>query len=81
MRVLGRQLRLRPLTGALVSKSAGSGGSLVTQNLIGYTDTFTAGSTGYVHDGARWYNPQIGAFQTQDTNSYLANPTDGNRYA
>jgi RHS repeat-associated protein len=71
--------------GALVSKSAGSGGSLVTQNLIGYTgqltDTFTAGSTGYVHDGTRWYNPQIGAFQTQDTSSYLANPSDGNRYA
>jgi RHS repeat-associated protein len=40
-----------------------------------------AGSTGYVHDGARWYNPQIGAFQTQDTNSYLANLANGNRYA
>ena len=47
--------------GALIAKSAGSGGSLVTQNLLGYTgaltDTYAAGTTGYVHDGARWYNP------------------------
>ena len=71
--------------GSLASKSAGSGGSLVTQNLIGYTgsltDTYTAGSTGYIHDGARWYNPQTGAFAGQDTGSYLNNPANGNRYA
>jgi RHS repeat-associated protein len=71
--------------GALVSKSAGSGGALVTQNLLGYTgaltDAFAAGSTGYVHDGARWYNPKTGAFAGQDTSSYLANPANGNRYA
>jgi RHS repeat-associated protein len=71
--------------GTLSAKSAGSGGSLVTQNLIGYTgaltDTYTAGSTGYVHDGARWYNPATGIFTSQDTNSYLANPANGNRYA
>ena len=71
--------------GTIASKSAGSGGSLVTQNLLTYTgaltDTFTAGSTGYVHDGARWYNPQTGAWAGQDTNSYLNNPANGNRYA
>jgi RHS repeat-associated protein len=71
--------------GALATKGAGSGGSLVTENLIGYTgaltDTFTAGSTGYIHDGARWYNPGTGAFNSQDANSYLANPANGNRYA
>ncbi len=69
--------------GLPLSKSAGSGASLATQNHLGYTgaltDTYTAGSTGYVHDGARWYNPLIGAFERQDTNGYLANPSDGNR--
>jgi len=71
--------------GALASKSAGSGGTLVTSNLLGYTgaltDAFAAGSTGYVHDGARWYNPKTGAFAGQDTSSYLASPANGNRYA
>jgi RHS repeat-associated protein len=70
---------------ALAAKSAGSGGSLVTQNLIRYTgaltDTYTSGSTGYVHDGAGWYNPATGIFTGQDSNSYLANPANGNRYA
>jgi RHS repeat-associated protein len=71
--------------GALAAKSAGDGGSLVTQNLIGYTgaltDTFTKGSTGYVHDGARWYNPQTGEFAGQDAGSYLASPANGNRFS
>jgi RHS repeat-associated protein len=71
--------------GSLAAKGAGLGGSLVTENLIGYTgaltDTFTAGSTGDVHDGARWYDPATGAFNTQDANSYLGSPSNGNRYA
>ena len=71
--------------GFQVSRSAGSGGSLYTQNLLGYTgaltDNYAAGTTGYVHDGARWYDPISGSFQSQDTNSYLDNPADGNRYA
>jgi RHS repeat-associated protein len=33
------------------------------------------------HDGNRWYEAATGAFTTEDTNSYLANPADGNRYA
>jgi RHS repeat-associated protein len=37
--------------------------------------------TSNVHDGARWYDPKTGAFAGQDTNSYLANPANGNRYA
>jgi RHS repeat-associated protein len=45
------------------------------------TDTFTTGSTGYVHDGARWYDPATGNFTAQDINSYLGNPANGNRYA
>jgi RHS repeat-associated protein len=71
--------------GTLTAKSAGNGGSLVTQNLIGYTgeltDTYTSGSTGYIHDGTRWYNPRTGSFASQDANSYLADPANGNRFA
>ena len=71
--------------GNLASSSAGSGGSLLTQNLIGYTgsltDTFNPGSTGYIHDGARWYSTMTSAWTSQDTSSYLDNPANGNRYA
>lgn len=63
----------------------GGMGSMASDNLIGYTgaltDTFTVGSTGYVHDGDRWYNPSTGTFISQDANSYLASPGEGNRYA
>ncbi|MCW2933976.1 MAG: hypothetical protein JWM19_4938 [Actinomycetia bacterium] len=62
-----------------------SAGNLVNENLIGYTgdlaDDMTAGSTGYVHDGSRWYDSATGAFTSQDASSYLSNPTNGNRYA
>jgi RHS repeat-associated protein len=37
--------------------------------------------TGYVHDGARWYDPASGGFSAQDANSYLGSPSNGNRYA
>jgi RHS repeat-associated protein len=57
-------------------------------NLIGYTGALTdpapdqgAPSTGYAHLGNRWQNPATGTFTTQDTNSYLDSPADGNRYA
>jgi RHS repeat-associated protein len=71
--------------GQITSANSGAGANIVKDNLIGYTgaltDTFTAGSTGYVHDGARWYDPATGNFTTQDTNSFLGNPANGNRYA
>jgi RHS repeat-associated protein len=59
------------------------------ENLIGYTGALTdlstdvtgIASTGYVHLGNRWYNPATGSFTTQDTNSYLSDPANGNRYA
>jgi RHS repeat-associated protein len=41
----------------------------------------SVGSTGYAHDGNRWYDPATSAFTTEDANSYLASPADGNRYA
>ena len=60
-------------------------GTDASDNLIGYTgqlsDTSTGASTLYVHDGDRWYSPNTGSFTTQDTNSYLDNPENGNRYA
>jgi RHS repeat-associated protein len=69
------------LYGALTADS----GTLASDNLIRYTgaltDIFTAGSTGYVHDGNRWYDPETGAFASQDANSYVASPANGNRYA
>ena len=60
-------------------------GTNAADNLIGYTgqlaDTGTGAATLYTHDGNRWYSPNTGNFTTQDTNSYLSNPQNGNRYA
>jgi RHS repeat-associated protein len=61
-------------------------GSDARDNLLLYTgaltDPFgTGATTGYVHDGNRWYSPATGNFTTQDTNNYLANPADRKRYA
>jgi RHS repeat-associated protein len=71
--------------GQITSADSGDGANIVEDNLIGYTgaltDTFTAGSTGYVDDGSRWYNPSTGNFTTEDANSYLTNFANGNRYA
>ncbi|HEV3379585.1 MAG TPA: RHS repeat-associated core domain-containing protein, partial [Trebonia sp.] len=65
--------------------SADSGAGIAEDNLIGYTgaltDTSTAGSTGYVHDGNRWYDPATGTFTAQDADSYLTSFANGNRYA
>jgi RHS repeat-associated protein len=60
-------------------------GAAADDNLLLYTgaltDTSAANTTGYVHDGNRWYEAATGNFTTQDLNSYLASPADGNRYA
>jgi RHS repeat-associated protein len=60
-------------------------GAADADNLLLYTgaltDTGASNTTGYVHDGSRWYEAATGAFTGLDTNSYLANPADGNRYA
>src|ERR1022692_61767 len=60
-------------------------GSLAPANLLGYTGALTdissGNATGYTHDGNRWYDTATGAFTTQDTSTYLANPANGNRYA
>lgn len=52
------------------------------QNLIRYAGPlFDSASSNYSTFGARWYNPVTAFFTTQDTNSYLDNPANGNRYA
>lgn len=52
------------------------------QNLIRYAGAlFDSASSNYSTFGARWYNPVTAFFTTQDTNSYLDNPGNGNRYA
>lgn len=53
----------------------------VPENLIRYAGGLADPTTGYTHFGQRWYSPLTGAFTTQDTNSYLGNPANGNRYA
>jgi RHS repeat-associated protein len=53
----------------------------VPENLIRYAGGLADPTTGYTHFGQRWYNPATGAFTTQDSNSYLGNPANGNRYA
>lgn len=57
-------------------------GTSAAQNLIRYAGAlFDSASSNYSTFGARWYNAYTGAFTTQDTNSYLGNPSQGNRYA
>src|ERR1039457_3994500 len=60
-------------------------GSLAPANLLSYTGALTdissGNATGYTHNGNRWYDTATGAFTTQDTSTYLANPANGNRYA
>jgi RHS repeat-associated protein len=57
-------------------------GTDAAQNLIRYAGAlFDPTSSNYSTFGARWYNAYTGAFTTQDTNDYLSNPENGNRYA
>jgi RHS repeat-associated protein len=56
-------------------------GTDAAQNLIRYTGALYDTASNYWHLGARWQNPTTAFFTTQDSNSYLDNPSDGNRYA
>jgi RHS repeat-associated protein len=71
--------------GIVAAKYPDNGGNLVNENLIGYTgaltDAFANGTTGHILDGNRWYDPGTGNFTSQDANSYLGSPSNGNRYA
>jgi RHS repeat-associated protein len=70
--------------GNLISET----GTQDNDNLLRYTGALTdiasdgsAASTGYAHLGDRWYVPVTGAFTSEDSQSYLADPANGNRYA
>ncbi len=56
-------------------------GADAADNLIRYTGALQDTSSNYTHLGDRWYNPVTDNFTTQDANSYLASPANGNRYA
>lgn len=52
-----------------------------TQTSLGYQGGYTDPTTGQVNMAARWYDPEIGAFDSRDT--WTLNPTpsaNGNRY-
>ena len=60
---------------------AATTGTGTADNLIGYTGAPQDPGSTLLHLGNRWYNPATANFTTQDTNSYLDNPANGNRYA
>ncbi|HEV3379584.1 MAG TPA: hypothetical protein VG142_01130 [Trebonia sp.] len=55
--------------GQITSADSGADTNIVQENLIGYAGgligTFTAGSTGYLHDGNRWYDLATGTFTAE----------------
>jgi RHS repeat-associated protein len=62
-----------------VTATTGTG---FTDNLISFTGARQdPGSSNYTHLGDRWYNPVTANFASQDQNSYLNDPANGNRYA
>jgi RHS repeat-associated protein len=62
-----------------VTATTGTG---FTDNLISYTGALQdPGSSNLLHLGNRWYNPVTDNFTSQDQNSTLDNPANGNRYA
>jgi RHS repeat-associated protein len=56
-------------------------GADAADNLLQYTGALQDTDSNYTHLGDRWYNPVTDNFTTQDANSYLASPANGNRYA
>lgn len=57
-------------------------GTDASQNLIRYAGAlYDSASSNYSTFGSRWYDPVTAFFTTQDTNNFLDNPADGNRYA
>jgi RHS repeat-associated protein len=61
-----------------LSSETGTG---LTDNLITYAGALFDSDSNYLHMGDRWYNPVTDAFTSQDQNSFLNNPANGNRYA
>jgi RHS repeat-associated protein len=59
-----------------------STGTDASQNLLDYTGALVdPASSNYLHFGDRWYNPVTDNFTSQDLDTFLNNPANGNRYA
>lgn len=57
------------------------GGSGATQNPFVFKGGIQDRATGWVHFGARWYNPATGRWTQQDTLDNPLDPKNANRYA
>ncbi|WP_349897793.1 RHS repeat domain-containing protein [Parafrigoribacterium soli] len=61
--------------------TAGGGGGGEQQNPYLFKGGIQDRTTGWVHFGARWYNPTTGRFTQQDTLDTPLSPANANRYA
>lgn len=61
--------------------TAGGTGSGYQQNPYVFKGGVQSRATGWVHYGARWYNPATGRFTQQDTLDIPLDPANANRYA
>ena len=61
--------------------TSNSGGSGVPQNPYLFKGGIQDRTTGWVHYGARWYNPGTGRWTQQDTLDAPLDPANANRYA
>ena len=61
--------------------TAGGGGTGSVQNPFLFAGGIQDRATGWVHFGARWYNPTTGRWTQQDTLDAPLDPSNANRYA
>jgi RHS repeat-associated protein len=61
--------------------TANSGGLGTAQNPFLFAGGIQDRATGWVHFGARWYNPTTGRWTQQDTLDNPLDPANANRYA
>ena len=64
---------------AVLTQSSGGNGEV--QNPFLFQGGIKDRATGWVHFGARWYNPSTGRWTQQDTLDAPLDPTNANRYA
>ena len=64
---------------AVLTESSGGNGEV--QNPFLFQGGIKDRATGWVHFGARWYNPSTGRWTQQDTLDAPLDPADANRYA
>ena len=64
---------------AVLTQSSGGNGEV--QNPFLFQGGIKDRATGWVHFGARWYNPGTGRWTQQDTLDAPLDPTNANRYA